>query len=189
MGKQYDRIEPPIREFIEAQQMFFVATAPLSANGHINVSPKGLDSLRILDDQTVAYVDLIGSGIETVAHVRENGRIVIMFCAFAGAPKIVRLHGSADIIEPISDAFAGLASAFPEYSGVRAIIRVRCSRITDSCGFGVPLYEFQSQRTKLVEWAHKKGAENLSAYVGRMNARSVDGLPGVDRTSVDQTLE
>lgn len=178
MGKTYDAITDSLREFIQAQQMFFVATAPLG-QGLVNLSPKGLDSLRILDPHTVAYADLTGSGIETVAHLKDNPRIVLMFCAFAGPAKIVRLHGQGDVVEMHSPEFAALAGQFPEYLGVRAIIRVRCTRISDSCGFGVPLYDFKGQRTLLLDASKGKGELGLQAYRTEKNVKSVDGLPGI----------
>ena len=147
MGKVYDRINESLTEFIQRQQMFFVATAPLVGDGHINLSPKGLDAFRILDDQTVAYADLVGSGIETVAHLKENTRIVLMFCSFEGRPNIVRLHGRGEAIEPAHAEFPSLRARFPEYIGLRTIIRVHCTRISDSCGLGVPLFEYRGQRS------------------------------------------
>lgn len=179
MGKTYTKIEPELARFIAKQKMFFVATAPLAAEGHVNVSPKGLDSLRLLDDQTVAYADLVGSGIETIAHVRENQRMVIMFCAFEGAPRIVRLHGRGEVLWPDEPQFEQVASQFPPLSGLRAIVRLHCERISDSCGYGVPLYEFRGERSQLVDWAEKKGVVELAKYQQTKNAQSIDGLPGI----------
>lgn len=179
MGKIYDTIDELMKNFVERQQVFFVATAPLSHEAHINLSPKGLNSFRILDGRTVAFADLVGSGIETVAHLKENGRIVLMFCAFEGPPKIVRLHGRGEVIEPAHAEFESLRARFPDQVGLRTIIRVHCTRISDSCGFGVPLYEYRGQRTQLLEWADRKGIENLSEYQTQNNARSIDGLLGV----------
>ncbi len=180
MGKTYDSIDETLSKFIQAQQMFFVATAPLASDGNINLSPKGLDSLRILDEQTIAYADMAGSGIETVAHLRENGRIVIMFCAFNGSPKIVRLHGRGEVIGPNHPDFLQLSESFPSYIGLRCFIRVRCDRISDSCGFGVPLFDYRGQRSQLVDWAEQKGIEDLREYQYRMNRTSIDGLPGIE---------
>lgn len=179
MGRLFPIIDEKLAEFIRGQQMFFVATAPLAADGHVNISPKGLDSFRILDERMVAYLDLVGSGIETVAHLKENGRIAIMFCAFAGSPKILRLHGRGEVIEPGHDDFARLRPLFPEHPGVRCIVRVHCTRISDSCGFGVPLYEFQGHQLLMCEWAERKGHAGLVEYQREKNARSIDGLPGV----------
>jgi hypothetical protein len=180
MGKTYDAIDDKVSKFIQAQQMFFVATAPLADDGNINLSPKGLDSLRILDEQTIAYADMAGSGIETVAHLRENGRIVIMFCAFDGPPKIVRLHGRGEVIDPNHSDFSDLSRSFPVYTGLRCLIRVRCDRISDSCGFGVPLFDYRGQRSQLVDWAAQKSIEDLREYQHRMNRTSIDGLPGIE---------
>ncbi|MCX8073568.1 MAG: pyridoxamine 5'-phosphate oxidase family protein [Candidatus Binatia bacterium] len=175
-----DRIEPAVREFIERQHVFFVATAPLARNGHVNLSPKGLDSLRVLDDRTVAYLDLTGSGVETIAHLKENGRITLMFCAFEGEPKIVRVYGRGEVLEPGDPGFAALRSCFPPLPGVRAMIRVRVQRVAQSCGYGVPVYQFVGEREQLVKWAERKGEAGLRDYQLRHNLRSIDGLPGLD---------
>jgi hypothetical protein len=179
MGKVYNAIDESLKEFIQRQQMFFVATAPLSSEGLVNLSPKGLDSLRILDDHTVVYADLTGSGIETVAHLKENGRIVLMFCSFEGAPKIVRLHGRGEVIESSHDEFQQLRTGFPEYVGLRSFIRLHCHRISDSCGWSVPLYEFREQRSQLVAWAENKGGDEVALYQQTVNTESLDGLPGI----------
>jgi len=142
MSKVYPCLDADLIAFLEAQRLFFVATAPLSGDGHVNVSPKGHDSFRVLDPHTVAYLDLTGSGAETIAHVRENGRICLLFCAFEGTPKIVRIHGRGEILEPGHPDFAALRARFPELPGARAIVRVRATRVSDSCGFSVPRYEF-----------------------------------------------
>lgn len=187
MGKTYDAIDDRLREFIERQHVFFVATAPSGGEGHVNCSPKGLDSLRILDPHTVAYIDYPGSGAETIAHLRDNGRIVIMLCAFDGPPKIVRLHGRGTVVEPHDDEFAQLAAHFGEQPlAVRSIIRVEVTRVSDSCGYGVPLMEYERERSQLPAWATKKGAAGLETYKCEKNARSIDGLPalrGVDQGS------
>lgn len=179
MAKVFDGIELPIREFIEQQKMFFVATAPLAADGHVNLSPKGLDSLRILDDRTVVYADLTGSGVETIAHLKENRRIVLMFCAFAGAPKIVRLHGVGEVIEPGHADFEQLKSHFSTLQGLRSFIRLKCERVSDSCGWGVPVMEYVEDRSQLIAWADKKGSTAISEYQQENNSQSLDGLPGV----------
>ena len=179
MSKVYDAIDNSLREFIQNQQMFFVATAPASGDGLINLSPKGLDSLRILDDHTVVYADLTGSEVETIAHLKENGRIVLMFCAFEGAPKTVRLYGRGEVIEPENDEFQQFRSRFPEYVGLRSFIRIHCHRISDSCGWSVPLYEFKGQRSQLLAWAENKGASEVTQYQQTMNITSLDGLPGI----------
>ncbi|UCH28454.1 MAG: pyridoxamine 5'-phosphate oxidase family protein [Myxococcales bacterium] len=178
MAKTYDAIVPKLRELIEQQKMFFVATAPLSAEGHVNLSPKGLDgTLAVLDDRTIAYLDLTGSGVETIAHLRENGRICMMFCAFEGAPRIVRIHGTADVIEPGDAEFGELIAHFADYPAVRSIIRIRATRISDSCGYGVPLYEHKGERDQLQRWARSKGEEGIAQYKRDRNAESLDGLP------------
>jgi pyridoxamine 5'-phosphate oxidase-like protein len=179
VGKVYPEIDDSIRAFIEAQTMFFVGSAPLDRDGHVNISPKGFDTLRILGPTTVAYLDLTGSGIETVSHLKENGRVVLMFCAFQGPPKIIRLHGQGRVIEPGAPEFAELAARFPEHEGTRAIILVAVSRISDSCGFGVPLLEFKEQRKQLSAWAHRLGQEGLETYREEKNRRSIGGRPGL----------
>lgn len=180
MGKTYDAIEGKLEEFIRRQHMFFVATAPLSGDGLVNLSPKGLDSFRILGPRQVAYLDLTGSGIETVAHLKENGRIVVLFCAFEGPPKIVRLNGRGEAIEPQSSEFDDLARLFPKHPGIRSVIRIDCDRISDSCGFGVPLMAFQGDRSQMSASAERKGPEGIEEYKAKKNARSLDGLPGLD---------
>lgn len=179
MGKVSDRIDDAVRQFMEAQPMYFVASAPLAADGLVNLSPKGLDTFRILDATTVAYLDLTGSGIETVAHLRENGRIVLMFCAFQGPPKILRLHGRGRVVELQDAEFAALQSHFPEFESARAIIVVAVQRVSESCGFGVPLLKFEGQREQLRAWARSKGPEGLAKYRADKNRASLDGLAGV----------
>jgi len=179
MGGTFLELNDTLRGFIERQHVFFVATAPLAAQGHINLSPKGLDLLRVLDSTTVAYLDLAGSGIETVAHVRENGRVVLMFCAFDGAPKIVRLHGRGRVIEIEDAQWADLSAKFPPFTGARAVVVVTVERAADSCGFGVPMYAYQGQRKQLVEWADKKGAAAVKQYAAKNNRQSIGGLPGL----------
>lgn len=180
MGKLYDEITPELQGWLENQRMFFVASAPLSAEGLVNCSPKGMDAFRILGPREVAYLDLTGSGIETVAHLRENGRIVFMFCAFEGLPKIVRLHGTGKVVTPDSSEWAPLQSTFPEYPGARAIVRVFLARISDSCGYAVPLYEYREQRDVLLRSMVTKGEDGLRRYRSERNARSLDGLPGLE---------
>lgn len=180
MAKLFETIDDSLASFIRRQRMFFAATAPLSGEGHVNLSPKGLDSFRILDGRTVAYADFVGSGIETIAHLKENGRIVLMFCAFEGPPKIVRLHGRGEVIEPAHPEFAALSATFPEYTGLRAIVRVNCTRISDSCGYGVPLYTYERERSQLLDWADRKGREGVLEYQRQNNTRSIDDLPGVN---------
>ncbi|HEY6770030.1 MAG TPA: pyridoxamine 5'-phosphate oxidase family protein [Candidatus Sulfotelmatobacter sp.] len=179
MGKTRSTLDEAAINFIQAQHMFFVASAPLSANGHVNLSPKGLDTFRILDPTTVAYLDFNGSGVETIAHLKENGRIVLMFCAFQGPPNILRLYGQGRVAEPHDEEFPALATQFPAYEAVRSVIVVSLTRITDSCGYGVPLLKYEGERQQLAAWARKTGPEGLRAYRERKNRRSIDGLPGV----------
>lgn len=180
MAKTYEAIDSKLRTFIEAQHLFFVATAPLAPNGHINLSPKGLaGTFAILDERTLAYLDLTGSGVETIAHVRENGRVCLMFCAFQGPPRIVRVHGTGEVVEPADEKFVGLSAHFDDYPGVRSIIVVRASRISDSCGYGVPLYNYEGERDQLQRWAKAKGGEGVAQYQRDNNTESLDGLPSL----------
>jgi hypothetical protein len=179
MGKTYDLIDEKLARWLSVQKVFFVATAPLSGDGHINCSPKDGASFRILDERTVVYLDLTGSGVETIAHLKENGRIILMFCAMDGPPKIVRLHGRGESIEPGHNDFESLRKTFPDALGLRSFIRVQLTRISDSCGFGVPRYEFRGERSQLKEWAERKGEASLVDYRQEKNSRSIDGLPGV----------
>ena len=178
MAKVFEQITPRLQTFIEAQKVFFVATAPLSADGLVNLSPKGLDSLRILDPLTVAYLDLTGSGAETIAHLKENGRITFLFCAFDGPPKLVRLHGRGEVLERDTPGYEAIKDQFPNYMGARSIIKVRLDRVSDSCGYTVPLYEFRGDRDTMKKWVAKKGEEGLKEYRAEKNRRSLDGLPG-----------
>ncbi len=169
------------RTFIAKQRMFFVATAPLSGDGLINLSPKGLDgTFAIIDERTVAYLDLTGSGVETLAHLRENGRICMMFNAYEGPPNILRIQGQGEAIEPGQAGYDELAAYFPKLPGVRSIIKVTAERVADSCGFGVPFYEYKGQRSELTDWAEKKGPEGVAKYQRSKNRKSLDGLPGME---------
>ena len=180
MGKIYETITPAIKDWIARQPLYFVATAPLAGNGHVNCSPKGLDSFRMLGERTVCYLDLLGSGAETAAHVRENGRIVFMFCAFQGPPKIIRLHGEAEVIEPGEAAWDELNALFPEHRAKRSIIKANISRISDSCGFGVPLMDLVGERGAMEKWCEGKTNDDFVVYQREKNASSIDGLPGFD---------
>lgn len=179
MGKVYPEISDSLRTWIQQQQIFFVSTAPLAGDGLINCSPKGLDSFRILSPNRVAYLDLTGSGVETIAHLRENGRIVVMFCAFDGAPNIVRFHGKGQAILVDDPQFPDLAKHFSLTAGVRSIVKIEVSRISDSCGYGVPKYEFSEHRDTLVRWAESKGETGIKQYQAQTNKTSLDGLPGL----------
>ena len=182
MGKVYDAIDEKLSAWLSAQKIFFVATAPLSQQGHVNCSPKDSRSFQILDERTVVYMDLTGSGVETIAHVKENGRIVLMFCAFSGAPNIVRMHGQGEVIESHHRDFLTLKARFGIVPGLRSFIRVRLTRVSTSCGFGVPLYEFLGNRNQLAAWAEHKGSEKLVEYQHEKNASSIDGLRGIGHT-------
>jgi hypothetical protein len=179
MGKVHQEIGPVLAEWIRKQRMFFVATAPVASDGLINCSPKGLDSFRILGRREVAYMDLTGSGVETIAHVQENGRIVFMFCGFEGPPQIVRLHGRGVVTMPGDAAYDLLRAQFPDHAGARAIIRATIDRVSDSCGYAVPRYEYVEQRDTLTRWSEKKGAAGLAAYRLEKNGRSIEGLAGL----------
>lgn len=176
MGKVVECITAELQAFIEAQPLFFVATAPLSPSGHVNLSPKGLDCFRVLSPSRVAYLDLTGSGNETAAHLHENARITFMFCAFEGPPRILRLYGTGEVVLPGQGEWAGLAARFPEYPGVRQIIVADVERVQTSCGFAVPLMEYAGQRDTLLRWAEAKG-DGLHRYRQEKNSRSIDGLP------------
>jgi hypothetical protein len=190
MGKRFDEIDERLERWIAAQSMFFVGTAPLDPDGHVNVSPKGpIDSLRVLSPSRVAYLDLVGSGAETVAHLRENGRIVIMLCAFEGPPRIVRLHGCGSVVEASDSRFEELVAtcrfgepAVPEMR--RSIVLVEVDRIADSCGYGVPLMSYAGRRPHQEKWAAKRlrvgGPEALVEYQREKNLVSIDGLPAID---------
>jgi Pyridoxamine 5'-phosphate oxidase len=191
VGKVYERIEEHQREWLAEQPLFFVASAPLDGEGHVNVSPKGpIGTLRVLDDHTVAYLDMVGSGAETVAHVRENGRIVVMLCAFEGPPRIVRFHGRGEVVTADDPRFdelyerASFEAPHDVEAARRAIILVDVTRVSDSCGYGVPLMSYEGQRPHMEAWAEKKlrvgGPEEIDAYVAKKNAESIDGLPAFE---------
>ena len=171
-------IDEATRDFIEAQHVFFVGSAPLDPAGHVNVSPKGLDTFRILTPERVAYLDLTGSGTETVAHVRENGRMVV-FCAFEQRPRIIRIHGRGRVIEHTAAEFRVLRDRFPPLEGARAIIVIDDLRVSESCGFGVPILEYVEDRTQLRDWTQKKGPQGMEQYRAEKNRLSLDGLPGI----------
>jgi hypothetical protein len=200
VAKQFEEIDDRMRAWIARQRMFFVGTAPLGADGHVNVSPKGpIGTLRVLGPRRVAYLDYSGSGAETVAHLRENGRIVVMLCAFDGPPKIVRLHGAGEVVFPGDARFAGLLEecAFDELTEVeearRAIIDVDVQRISDSCGYGVPVMEFVEERPHF-DLSKKKllrtmGSDALRERDAKRNARSIDGLPSIGEERAPSLLD
>lgn len=177
MGKAYPHISDNLRDFVLAQPVYFVASAPLQADGHVNLSPKGLDTFRVLSPNRVAYLDLTGSANETAAHLAENGRITFMFCSFAGPPRIVRLFGTGRIVLPGDDEWNALSGQFEALPGTRQIIVADIHRVKTSCGFGVPTLEAPRPREMLLRWAESKGSEGLARYRKEKNARSIDGLP------------
>lgn len=179
MGKLHDFIKPAHKEFIEQQHIFFVSTAPLSADGRVNLSPKGLDCFRVLSQHQVAYMDLISSGNETSAHTLENGRITFMFCSFEGAPNILRLYGKGYTVLPGTPEWEDYAPHFKLYPSTRQIIVANIDMVQTSCGFGVPLYSYSGERDIHFEWAEKKGADGLHEYILQNNLKSLDNLPTV----------
>ncbi|MEO7094045.1 MAG: pyridoxamine 5'-phosphate oxidase family protein [Polyangiales bacterium] len=179
MGKTYETLEAELVALIAKQHVFFVATAPLADRGRINLSPKGHDTFRVLGPREVAYLDLTGSGIETIAHLRENGRIVVMFCTFEGPPKILRLWGRGEVVEPEDAGYQALAARMPSRRGARAIVRIAVEHIADSCGYSVPIMTFDCERDQLDAWTAKKDDEALAEYRARKNRNSLDGLPGL----------
>ena len=183
MGKSHNEIGPELAAWVRAQHLFFVATAP-THGALINCSPKGLDTLRILGPRELAYVDIGGSGIETVAHLKENGRIVIMLCAFEGPPQIVRFHGRGAVVEPHEAGFRELLARFAEPPMCRAIIRVEVDRVQDSCGYAVPLYGFKADRDTMPRYIAAKTEAELRASAAKSNRRSLEGLPGLEQDEI-----
>lgn len=175
MAQFFEQLNPKLIDFIRAQPIFFVATAAQS--GRINCSPKGMDTLRVLDEHTVAYLDLTGSGAETSAHIRADGRLTIMFCSFGEMPLILRLYGQGEIIRPSDERWSEWSAHFPIFTGQRQIIVLRIESLQTSCGFGVPRMELIETRPTLDEWACKKGEAGLADYRARKNHTSIDGLP------------
>lgn len=180
MGQVHECIDGRLREFIEAQNIYFVGTAPLEADGHINLSPKGhRDTFAVMDEHTVAYLDLTGSGAESLAHIRQNGRVVVMFCAFEGPPNIVRLHGYGTVHTEGERKFNELAEQFPSVPGARAVVTVDVSRVSSSCGYAVPFFDYVGDRDLLEKWAERKTDEELTKYRVAKNTTSIDGLPAL----------
>jgi hypothetical protein len=177
MGKILENITDDLQTFIEKQHVFFVATSPLSEEGHINLSPKGLDCFRILSPLKVAYLDLVGSGNETSAHLHENGRITFMFCAFDGAPNVVRLYATGRTVLPDTPEWNELIPLFTPMQGMRQIIVADLNRVSTACGYAVPRMEYVEDRDTLIKWADRKGDEGLAAYKLEKNTHSIDGLP------------
>ena len=177
MGKRSNALAEHHKAFIREQHVFFVATAPLGAEGRINLSPKGLECFRVLDDNKVAYMDLIGSGNETSAHILENGRITFMFCSFSGKPNILRLYGKGFTVLPGSELWNEYAHHFTIYPSTRQIIVAEIDLVQTSCGYGVPLYDYLGERDIHFDWAEKKGEDGLEQYIIEKNSQSLDGLP------------
>lgn len=175
MAKFYEQIDENLKHFIENQKIFFTASAPNS--GRVNLSPKGIDTFRCLDEKTVAYLDLTGSGNETAAHVAENGRLTIMFCSFTEKPLILRLYGKGEIIRQNHPQWDKLHKHFSVFAGERQIVVLHVESLQTSCGFGVPVYELKEERMTLIDWAEKKGETGIAEYWSEKNQKSIDGLP------------
>ena len=175
MAQQYEKLSERLTNFINQQQMFFVGSAPHA--GRVNISPKGMDAFRVLDESTVAWLNVTGSGNETAAHVLENGRMTIMFCAFAGNPMILRLYGEAKVYHHYDTEWGELYARFNPIPGARQVFVLNMDLVQTSCGMGVPLYDYQGQRKLLDKWADKKGDEGLQAYWEEKNTLTIDGQP------------
>jgi predicted pyridoxine 5'-phosphate oxidase superfamily flavin-nucleotide-binding protein len=189
VAKVFEHIDERLRAFIEAQPVFFVGTAPSGPDGHVNVSPKGgAGMFRVTGPLGFAYADMLGSGIETIAHLRDNGRICVMFAAFEGPPKIVRLHGRGRVVQQADPEFASLLDTFSlrgdQRQAVRAIVAVDVTRVSDSCGFAVPQMRFERERDQLLRFAdtrlRKDGPDAVRSYTTLNNTESIDGLAGID---------
>ena len=179
MGRVMDHIDETTRKWIAAQHMFFVATAP-GIGGRVNVSPKGLDSLRVLNENEIAYLDVTGSGAETIAHIRDNARITVMWNAFEGPPRIVRIYGEGQVHLPGSEGFENLVGLFDAHRGIRSVITIEVERVQDSCGYGVPKMEFIEDRTLMNDFLSERSVEEIAAYQVKKNSTSIDGLPALD---------
>lgn len=179
MGRTFDAIPDHLAEWMAAQPVWFVATAPLAGDGHVNLSPKGDDTFRVLSPTEVAYLDLTGSGAETIAHLRENGRMTIMFCSFGESALILRLHGRGRAVLPGDAEWDGLVGRFPERTGTRSVVVLAVERVGTSCGWGVPMMDVVGARSTMGEWAERKGVDGLAAYRAEKNAVSIDGLPAL----------
>ncbi len=183
MAKFYPELDDKLREFIHQQKIFFTATAP--TEGRINLSPKGIDTFRCLDSQRVAYLDLTGSGNETAAHLHQNGRMTVMFCSFTDRPLILRLYGTGVVVQSETEQWESLVAQFPDLPGKRQLIILKIESVQTSCGYGVPIYDLQAERTTLTDWANKKGVEGVNDYQLQNNQISIDGLPSHLRSSLD----
>jgi hypothetical protein len=187
VGKTHDRLDERLQSWITDQRLFFVATAPSSPAGHVNLSPKGhADTFTILDERTVAYLDLTGSGAETIAHLRDNGRITLMFCAFSDPPRILRLYGQGRVVVQGDERWAELAGRFPARRGARAVVVVEVERIADSCGYAVPLYDYAGERGLLDKWTARKNDAALAAYRAQRHHKSIDDLPALPMAASDR---
>lgn len=178
MGSSFDTISEQHRAFIRAQP-FFVASAPSGPDGHVNLSPKGYDTLAVLGPKEVAYLDLTGSGAETIAHLRDNARMTMLFCSFGPKPLLLRLYGRGEVVLPGHEGFADLVSSFPANRGVRSVIRIAVHRVTTSCGYSVPEMSLRGERPTLHEWYDKRSDDELADYRAKHNAASCDGLPAL----------
>ncbi|HLP96575.1 MAG TPA: pyridoxamine 5'-phosphate oxidase family protein [Saprospiraceae bacterium] len=176
MARFFPSLLPAHQEFISKQHLFFVATAPLDPGGHINLSPKGLDTFRVISDKQVAYLDFIGSGNETSAHTLENGRITLMFCAFEGPPNILRIYGRGKAVLPDSPEWGGLSGLFAQHPNTRQILVIEVQEVATSCGYGVPLYTYTGERRIMQDWADRKGPDGMREYIQEKNLKSLDGL-------------
>ncbi len=191
MAQTFQKIPDEFVGWIEGQPVFFVATAPADPGTHVNVSPRGLDTFRVIDANRVAWLDLTGSGVETIAHLKAGGgaggRITVMFCAFDGPARVVRLYGRGTVHEPGEVAHDGLRRRLPDLPGSRAVVDVAVDRVSSSCGFGVPLMDLAGPREELVASARRKGPEKMAAYRARKNTKSIDGLPGLEPATTVET--
>ena len=178
MASLVDELDDALIAWIGEQHVFFVASAPQDG-GHVNLSPKGHDSFRVLGPTRVAYLDLTGSGAETIAHTRENGRLTIMFCAFTGPPRILRLFGHATAHPVGTPGFESLRTHFDDLPGMRSIVELDVERIQTSCGYAVPFMDHREERPTLQQWARRKGPDELADYWAEKNATSIDGLPAL----------
>ena len=179
VGEIHESLDTALRDWIAQQKVFFVGTAPLAANGLVNCSPKGMDTFRVVSEHEVVYLDLTGSGVETIAHLKENGRIVIMFCSFDAIPRILRLHGTGHVFLTDSTNFKAYRPLFGKFAGVRSIIKIEVKRIADACGYGVPEYTFKADRDTLASQLERQGEQGALEYQKAENAHSIDGLPGL----------
>lgn len=185
MGQTSDSIDAATADWIARQAVFFVGTAPLSGAGHVNVSPKGGDTLRVSGPREILWLDGAGSGIETISHLRENGRIVVMWCAFEGPPRILRCHGRGEVVDAADPRFGALLARFPPYPSARSVIRVEVARVSNSCGYGVPRMDLVAERSDSADYVAKASDKALHRYLQDNNRTSIDGLPGLAPDAID----